>query len=78
MTMAVVATASATETEMKTAAAAMEGKMAGCDGQTGKNRVDESENNDGNKGAIGRQRGGMPRHVLPDLVGGWWWMGGVV
>ena len=52
MTMAGVATASATET--KTAATATEGTMAGCDDQNGNNRVKGSEYNDGNKGIIGR------------------------
>ena len=78
MTMAVVATASATETEMKTATAAMEGKMAGCDGRNGNNRVEGCENSNGDKCAIGRQRRGCHATCFPDLVGCWWWMGGVV
>ena len=60
--MAMVDTALITET--KTAAAATEGTMVGCDDHSGSNRVDGSENNNGNKGAIGN-RGSTRLSIVP-------------
>ena len=67
--MAVMATVTSTETKM--AVSTTEGTMAGCNDQNRSNRAKGRKNNDGNKVAIGRHRGGC--HALLDLVGDWWW-----
>ena len=68
MATAMVVVAMALVTETKTAVAATEGTMAGSNDQNGSNRVEGSEDNDGNTGAICRHQGGMSH----DAGLSWW------